>query len=148
MRQRYAAYAPLRRGRRAKPRHLFRAARPSAVGWTVLTLLCAAAGWLGALLARLSGAPPRLGAVAAPGVALGGLLLADRRRWGASSTNYSWGASQAEVDAIVDELATQGVPASRTADGKETACLTYRSRDTKTVDRVLRRHGIPALRPL
>ncbi|MDN5795290.1 MAG: hypothetical protein L0H79_05995 [Intrasporangium sp.] len=164
--RRYAEYsaAPLRSGR-SPSRPWLRTAQLNAVGWAALLGLCAAAAGVGFAILRWTGLPswPGVALALAP---LGAVVLADRKRWAGMTTGFGWGGSPDDVAGVVAALRSEGVSASVELDGPaldtwvelgvlpagvsmpETASLTYRNRDARRVQAVLRRRGIDVPEPL
>ena len=145
----YSVLAPAVRQRRP----WFRITLLAGPGWVALVAVCVAAGALGVLTARAIGLWPWLGALlaAAP---VGVVVVLDRRRWAASSTSFSWGASAEEVTSVVEELRRRGVGThlevhpdpdrshSPGSPGERTASLAYVNRDAETVRAVLLARGV------
>lgn len=160
--RRTGEYAPLRPGvHRRRP--WLRTAQLNRVGWSALVGTCAVAGAVGLRLARgldLAVWPGLALALAFALLPVGGVVLADRRRWASMETGFGWGGSVAEVSRIAEELQARGVDArvrpdpdheqpwwdriDTPPDAEPTASLAYTNRHAATVRAVLRAHGIDA----
>lgn len=150
--------APLRHGRGFR-RPWLRTAQLNVVGWAALLGACVAAAGVGVVVARVLRLPGWSGAALAV-VPLGAVALADRRRWAAMETSFGWGGSADDVARIASALEAQGIATGISADATaaeewgepvglgpgdpmtHTASLSYRNRDAKTVEAMLRAHGI------
>jgi hypothetical protein len=159
-----SAAAPLRRGR-VKRHYWLRTAKLNAVGWAALLGGCFVAAAVGVAAAWAIAVPLWWGAVLGV-IPLVAVFLLDRRRWAAMETGFGWGGSVPEVTRIASELAALGVvvqvrpepPTERWHEppyeggvreevhmdpALQTASLSYRNRDTKTVASTLRAHDLP-----
>lgn len=156
----FGEYAPLRTGPPPR-RPWLRTAQLNIRGWSALVGLCAVAAAVGLRLARgldLSVWPGLALAGAFALIPVGGVVVADRRRWASMETSFGWSGSVAEVTRIAEELRSRGVDArvrvnpqyeqpwwdriDTPPDAEPTASLVYTNRHADKVRAVLRAHGI------
>jgi hypothetical protein len=139
--RRYATYRPAMR-RRRRPR-VFRSVRLNAVGWTAVVLVGVAGAGVAYGVSRVAGWPGAPAAVVGTLACVAGLVVADRRRWGALEVGYSWGADPAVVSRIGADLQRQGLPVRVDTDAAGRCVLHFRNRDAGRVRSALARAGAP-----
>jgi hypothetical protein len=124
-------------------RELLRTAKLNAVGWAAVAGLCAAGAGAGLVAARLTSRAVWVAMPAGTAVALAGLIAADRRKWAAMATSYSWTDKLDDIQRIADVLTRRGVAVAVEVDEFDQPMLQYLNRDRRHVRRVLRSAGLP-----
>lgn len=142
--ERYRSFEYLESRRMPHRRELFRTARLNAVGWAAVAGLCAIGAGIGLLLARISGAATWIAMPFGAAAALGSLGAADRRKWAAMSTSYSWTDDLSATQEIADLLTRAGVAVSVEVDDFGQPMLQYLNRDRRHVHRVFRSAALPS----